>query len=275
VAIAEIYSAGAMKWHKSPEKCRFSAIIGDCWIRHCIVGSPLHLHAPHFIDTINARKDLYCEKTMTWSIPEAEECLAKAKNSDRVVQIGRQHESSGAMAPGLSLLAIFAPPCSDRLGRLIGFNAIGRLEIDHESNVGESQPKRPGFRSPVLRHVKHKGTLRAGILKLHPCQLHLCEKRHGQSTAYCQKPASEQCEPKGCNSRRHPASRGRCCTKFDVNARTPLRMLRVPSSYVPSLAASAVRATTQTYSSSRRLDLAEEGGKWLSPFQQKTDAGSM
>jgi len=63
-----------------------------------IVASPLHIHARHFVDTIKAGKDLYCEKTMTWSIPEADECLATAKKSDRVVQIGLQHESSGSLA---------------------------------------------------------------------------------------------------------------------------------------------------------------------------------
>jgi predicted dehydrogenase len=63
-----------------------------------IVASPLHIHARHFVDTLAAGKDLYSEKTMTWSIPEAEQCLASAKKSDRVVQIGLQHESSGALA---------------------------------------------------------------------------------------------------------------------------------------------------------------------------------
>src|SRR5258708_14350905 len=63
-----------------------------------IVASPLHIHARHFLDTLAAGKDLYSEKTMTWSIPEAEQCLAAAKSSDRVVQIGLQHESSGALA---------------------------------------------------------------------------------------------------------------------------------------------------------------------------------
>jgi len=63
-----------------------------------IVASPLHLHASHFLDTLNASKDLYCEKTMTWSVPEAERCLGAAKKSDRVVQIGLQHESSGALS---------------------------------------------------------------------------------------------------------------------------------------------------------------------------------
>jgi predicted dehydrogenase len=63
-----------------------------------IVASPLHIHARHFLDTLAAGKDLYSEKTMTWSIPEADKCLAAAKGSDRVVQIGLQHESSGALA---------------------------------------------------------------------------------------------------------------------------------------------------------------------------------
>ena len=62
-----------------------------------IVASPLHIHAATFW-TLAAGKDLYSEKTMTWSIPEADQCLAAAKKSDRVVQIGLQHESSGQLA---------------------------------------------------------------------------------------------------------------------------------------------------------------------------------
>ncbi len=62
-----------------------------------IIASPLHLHALHFLDTLAAGKDLYSEKTMTWSIPEAEQCRAAAAQSDRVVQIGLQHESEGPL----------------------------------------------------------------------------------------------------------------------------------------------------------------------------------
>jgi predicted dehydrogenase len=63
-----------------------------------VVASPLHVHARHFLDTLASGKDLYAEKTMTWSIPEAEECLQAARQSNRVIQIGLQHESSGALA---------------------------------------------------------------------------------------------------------------------------------------------------------------------------------
>lgn len=60
-----------------------------------IVATPLHIHARHFVDTLAAGKDLYAEKTMTWSIPEAEKCLDAAHKSDRVIQIGLQHQSGG------------------------------------------------------------------------------------------------------------------------------------------------------------------------------------
>jgi predicted dehydrogenase len=63
-----------------------------------IVATPLHCHSRHFLDTIAAGKHLYCEKTMTWSIEEAEACRKAAKASDRVVSIGLQHQSSGNLA---------------------------------------------------------------------------------------------------------------------------------------------------------------------------------
>jgi predicted dehydrogenase len=70
-----------------------------------IVASPLHIHCRHFLDTLAAGKDLYSEKTMTWSVAEAEQCLAAAKKSDRVVQIGLQHESSGPLADAKKWMA--------------------------------------------------------------------------------------------------------------------------------------------------------------------------
>jgi predicted dehydrogenase len=48
-----------------------------------LVASPLHIHARHFLDTLAAGKDLYSEKTMTWSIAEAEQCLEASRESDR------------------------------------------------------------------------------------------------------------------------------------------------------------------------------------------------
>lgn len=70
-----------------------------------LVASPLHIHARHFLDTLAAGKDLYSEKTLAWSIAEAEQCLQASKNSDRVVQIGLQHESEGQLADARKWIA--------------------------------------------------------------------------------------------------------------------------------------------------------------------------
>ena len=83
---------------KSTGTGEYRAVLDRKDIDAVLVASPLHLHARHFLDTVGAGKDLYCEKTMTWSIPEAEECLAAAHQTGRVVQIGLQHESSGSFA---------------------------------------------------------------------------------------------------------------------------------------------------------------------------------
>lgn len=63
-----------------------------------IIATPLHLHANYFLDSLAAGKDIYCEKTMTWDIPEAVACREAAQKSKQVVQVGLQHESSGELA---------------------------------------------------------------------------------------------------------------------------------------------------------------------------------
>jgi predicted dehydrogenase len=62
-----------------------------------IVATPLHCHAVHFLAALAAGKDLYCERAMTWSIEEAETCLAAAKGSKNVITIGLQDQSSGEL----------------------------------------------------------------------------------------------------------------------------------------------------------------------------------
>src|SRR3989454_7425959 len=102
VAIADIYSRRREEAKKlAPEIQTLDdhrRLLDMKDIDGVLVASPLHIHSRHFLDTLAAGKDLYSEKTMTWSIPEAEQCLAAAKKSDRVVQIGLQHESSGSLA---------------------------------------------------------------------------------------------------------------------------------------------------------------------------------
>ena len=102
VAVADVYSRRREEAaHMVPQVRTFAdyrRILDIKDLDGVIVAGPLHVHARHFLDSLAAGKDLYSEKTMTWSIPEAEQCLAAARQSDRVIQMGLQHESSGALA---------------------------------------------------------------------------------------------------------------------------------------------------------------------------------
>jgi predicted dehydrogenase len=101
VAIADIYSRRRDEAKRMAPAIEtfddYRRVLDRKDIDGVIVASPLHIHMRHFLDTLAAGKDLYAEKTMTWSISEAEQCVAAAKKSDRVIQIGLQHESSGAL----------------------------------------------------------------------------------------------------------------------------------------------------------------------------------
>jgi predicted dehydrogenase len=102
VAVADVYSlrrdqartvATSAETYDDPQR-----LLARQDIDAVIIATPLHLHAKYFLDTLAAGKDIYCEKTMTWDIPEAAECLHAAQNSKQVVQVGLQHESSGELA---------------------------------------------------------------------------------------------------------------------------------------------------------------------------------
>lgn len=105
VAIADIYSrrrdmakqvVPTAKLYDDPMKLLESKDVDAV-----INATPLHLHTKYFLATLDAGKDLYSEKTMTWDIPEALQCRRAAAASKQVVQIGLQHESSGELKDAL------------------------------------------------------------------------------------------------------------------------------------------------------------------------------
>src|SRR5260370_23921857 len=102
VAVADVYSRRSDEVRATVPAVRafkdHRALLDQKDLDAVIVATPLHCHARHFLDTIAAGKDLYCEKTMTWSIAEAEACREAAKRSNRVIGIGLQHQSSGQLA---------------------------------------------------------------------------------------------------------------------------------------------------------------------------------
>ena len=58
-----------------------------------IIGTPDHWHCLQMLDALEAGKDVYCEKPVANSIPEADRMLEAVRSSDRMVQIGQWQRS--------------------------------------------------------------------------------------------------------------------------------------------------------------------------------------
>ncbi len=69
-----------------------------------VIASPEHQHAPMLIDAVQAGKDAYCEKPMSYSVEEGMRMVKAVRRSDRIVQIGLQRRSSPIVHEAKKLL---------------------------------------------------------------------------------------------------------------------------------------------------------------------------
>lgn len=81
-------------------------LLDDKEIDAVLIATPQHLHCRHFVDSLEAGKHVYQEKTMAFTVDHATRMRAAyRKAAGRVVQIGHQSCSSGLMRDALQLLA--------------------------------------------------------------------------------------------------------------------------------------------------------------------------
>src|SRR6202163_4985738 len=72
----------------------------------CIVAAvPDHWHKQVVVDTVNAGKDIYCEKPMSHTAAEGVAMVAAAQKTGRIVQIGSQRVSSVICTKAKEMLA--------------------------------------------------------------------------------------------------------------------------------------------------------------------------
>jgi len=80
-------------------------LLEDKSIDAVLIATPQHLHCEHFVASLDAGKHVYQEKTMAFSVDHAKRMRAAyQKAAGRVVQIGHQGNSSGAMRDALAIL---------------------------------------------------------------------------------------------------------------------------------------------------------------------------
>lgn len=83
-----------------------------------IVATPDHLHKAQVIAALEAGKDVYCEKPLTYRIDEGLEIIAAAKRTGRIVQVGSQGISSAIQQKAREIVK------SGRLGQITMIRAF-------------------------------------------------------------------------------------------------------------------------------------------------------
>jgi predicted dehydrogenase len=68
--------------------------LADKSIDAVVVVTPDHWHKPMVVEALEAGKDVYCEKPLTFRSSEGPEIIAAAKRTGRIVQVGSQGMSS-------------------------------------------------------------------------------------------------------------------------------------------------------------------------------------
>src|SRR5205085_2102036 len=84
---------------------RYQELLNNKDIDCIIAAVPDHWHKQIVVDTVNAGKDVYCEKPMSHSATDGVEMVAAAQKSWRIVQVGSQRVSSALCAKAKEMIA--------------------------------------------------------------------------------------------------------------------------------------------------------------------------
>src|SRR2546427_1574355 len=80
-------------------------LLDDKSIDAVLIATPQHLHAEHFVASLDAGKHVYQEKTMAFNVEHAKRMRAAFKNAGRrTVQVGHQSCSSGQLIDAATFL---------------------------------------------------------------------------------------------------------------------------------------------------------------------------
>jgi predicted dehydrogenase len=137
VAVCDVYKPhlekGAEK-SKNPEVRRYvdyKDVLADKAVDAVVIATPDHWHSTMVIDAARAKKDIYCEKGWTRSIPEAKAMLEAVKANKVVHQLGHQAR---------------AIPCGIQAARIIEQGLLGPITLVRTGRFGNTPRGRNTWR---------------------------------------------------------------------------------------------------------------------------------
>jgi len=128
----------------------YRRLLDDKSIDAVLIATPQHLHAEHFIASLDAGKHVYQEKTMAFSVEHAKNMRAAYQRAGkRTVQIGHQSCSSGQVADSTAFLN------TGYVGKITAIHAHMYRNTPH----GKPQWSRPVFPDMTPENIIWKSFL--------------------------------------------------------------------------------------------------------------------
>jgi predicted dehydrogenase len=113
----------------------YRRLLEDRTIDAVVIATPPHLHAPQFIDALEAGKHVYVERTMAFGVGDTKRMRAAAQKATRqTVQVGHQACSSGHLADACDFL---------------GAGKVGRITAIHMRAFRNTPHGKPHWSRPV------------------------------------------------------------------------------------------------------------------------------
>lgn len=129
-------------------------LLEDKNIDAVLIATPQHLHAEHFVASMDAGKHVYQEKTMAFTVDHAKQMRAAYERAGgakgkRVVQIGHQSCSSGLMTDAMTMLD------GGRVGKITAIHSVMYRNSPH----GKPQWSRPVLPDATTENIIWKSFL--------------------------------------------------------------------------------------------------------------------
>lgn len=114
----------------------YRELLEDKAVDAVLIATPQHLHAEHFVASLEAGKHVYVERTMAFSVEHARRMRAARQRAPKLaVQVGHQSCSSGLMQDALAMLG------AGRMGKITMIQAQMFRNTPH----GKPQWSRPVY----------------------------------------------------------------------------------------------------------------------------------
>ena len=108
VALCDVYEPNLELARKDSPSAKtfvdYNELLSERGIDAVVLAGPDHHHRPMLLAALKAKKDVYAEKPLSWSLEESDVMVKAVRESDRIVQVGMQRRSAPSILRAKSLV---------------------------------------------------------------------------------------------------------------------------------------------------------------------------